>query len=198
MQTTLLPYSPRGSVPWLAIVALMALAATTEGCAASTTARLGLSEPTTAARVDLRRYLGTWYEIASFPKSFQEGCSETQATYELRDDGSVQVLNQCRVDGRIRTSIGRAVVVDEKSNAKLKVSFFWPFWGDYWILAVGDRYEYAVVGEPGRDALWILARDRRLDPAVLSSILADLNARGFDTTRLRTTSHPSSAAAPRE
>ena len=109
-------------------------------------------------QVDLSRYMGTWYEIARFPHRFQEGCVATKATYALREDGKVDVLNECRtesMDGPVRTAKGTATVLDKKSNAKLKVTFFWPFYGDYWIIDLGENYEYAVVGHPGRKYLWI-------------------------------------------
>ena len=88
-------------------------------------------------RVDLNRYLGTWYEIALFPQRFQEGCVATQATYTLLEDGRIGVLNQCRkggFEGNLSTAKGKAWVVEKETNAKLKVRFFWPFSGDYWII----------------------------------------------------------------
>ena len=87
--------------------------------------------------VDLKRYTGTWYEIARYPHRFQEGCVGSKATYTLRDDGKISVLNECydkTFTGKIRSAKGKAWVVDKKTNAKLKVSFFWPFSGDYWII----------------------------------------------------------------
>ena len=131
------------------------------GCATSTTERLRLPPLEPVAHVDLSRYLGTWYEIASFPQSFQRGCTATTATYTLRDDGQIDVVNRCRKgspDGPEKVAHGRARVVDRSSNAKLEVSFFRPFWGDYWIIDLGADYEYAVAGHPGRDYLWILSR----------------------------------------
>jgi len=85
----------------------------------------------TVPHVDLARYAGTWYEIASYPQRFQKGCTGTSATYTLRADGTVEVLNRCARDslnGRVTVARGRAKVVDRTSGAKLKVSFFWPFW----------------------------------------------------------------------
>ena len=110
----------------------------------------------TVPSVDLARYAGTWYEIASYPQRFQKGCTGTTATYTLRADGGVEVLNRCARDslnGRVTVARGRARVVDRSTNARLKVSFFWPFWGDYWIIDLGKDYEYAVVGPPSRTYL---------------------------------------------
>ena len=141
------------------------------GCATTTSQVLPPLQ--TVPRVELDRYVGTWYEIASFPQSFQRGCTGTTATYSLRDDGQVDVVNRCRkgaLDGPEEVARGRARVVDATTGAKLEVSFFRPFWGDYWIVDLGADYEYAVVGHPGRDYLWILSRTPTLDAAVYDEI----------------------------
>ena len=153
----------------------------------------------TVAHVDLARYTGTWYEIASFPQRFQKGCTATSAVYTLRKDGTIQVVNRCHrdsLDGRETIARGRAKVVDHESNAKLKVSFFWPFWGDYWIIDLDPEYRYAVVGHPSRKYLWILSRTRTMDALVYSGILERLTAQGYDVGRLRVTLQPREAAAP--
>ncbi len=144
----------------------------------------------TVPHVDLARYSGTWYEIASYPQRFEKGCTGTTATYTLRADGTVEVVNRCARDslnGRTTVARGRAKVVDKTSNAKLKVSFFWPFWGDYWIIDLGRDYEYAVVGHPSRKYLWILSRTPTMAPEVYEGILERLRGQGYDTGRLRTT-----------
>jgi apolipoprotein D and lipocalin family protein len=144
----------------------------------------------TVPHVDLTRYAGTWYEIASYPQRFQRGCTGTTATYTLRADGTVEVLNRCArdsLDGRVTVARGRAKVVDRTSNARLKVSFFWPFWGDYWIIDLGRDYEYTVVGHPSRKYLWILSRTPTMAPALYEGILERLRGQGYDTGRLRVT-----------
>jgi apolipoprotein D and lipocalin family protein len=170
------------------------------GCGATTTARLNLPPLETVAQVDLGRYVGTWYEIANFPHSFQRGCTATTATYTLRSDGEIEVLNRCRkgsVHGPEKAARGRARVVDRSSNAKLEVSFFRPFWGDYWIIDLGQSYEYAVVGHPSRDYLWILSRTPSMDTGVYDGIVARLAARGYETSRLVRTEHaPSDRPKP--
>ena len=140
----------------------------------------------TVSGVDLPRYMGRWYEISSFPQRFQKGCTNSTADYTLREDGKVTVLNQCLKEGRVKRAEGTAYAVDE-TNAKLKVSFFWPFYGDYWVVDLGSRYEYAVVGAPGRDYLWILSRTPRMSRALYAGILARLKAQHFDVSRLRIT-----------
>lgn len=139
----------------------------------------------TVAHVDLDRYLGLWYEIGRYPNSFQESCLDSTAIYTTRADGDIEVVNSCRDgrDGRLRQAKGRAWVVGT-GNARLKVSFFWPFRGDYWIMDVGDEYEYAVVGTPNRKYLWILSRTPSLHPEVLARILQDVEKQGFDPDKL--------------
>ncbi len=157
------------------------------GCATSATKRLGLPPLQTVAHVELSRYLGTWYEIASFPQRFQRGCTATTATYTLRADGDIDVLNRCRkgtLDGEKDSALGRARVVDRSTNAKLEVSFFRPFWGDYWIIDYADDYSYAVVGHPGRDYLWILAREPTMAEETYQRIIERLQVQGYETRRL--------------
>ena len=160
------------------------------GCAKTTTARLGLPELRTVARVDLQRYLGTWYDIASFPQPFQRGCTGTTATYTSRSDGDIDVFNRCRkgsLSGKEDSAHGRARVTDPTTNAKLKVSFFRPFWGAYWIIDLGANYEYAVVGHPSRDYLWILSRTPTMDSTVYDAILGRLREQGYEVSRLNRT-----------
>ena len=138
-------------------------------------------------QVDLKRYLGTWYEIARFPFRIQEGCVATQATYTLLEDGKIGVLNQCRknsFDGEFSTAKGKAWVVDKETHAKLKVRFFWPFSGDYWIIDLGDHYDYAVVGYPNRKYLWILSRTPQMDETLYKQILEKLHHQHYDVSRL--------------
>ncbi len=142
--------------------------------------------------VDLNRYTGVWYEIARYPHSFQEGCVGSKATYTLRDDGKISVLNECydkSFSGKIRSAKGKAWVVDKETNAKLKVSFFWPFAGDYWIIDLGTNYEYAVIGNPTREYLWILSRTREMEGELYEAILSRLKDNHYDTSRLIKTDH---------
>ena len=146
----------------------------------------------TVERVDLARYAGTWYEIATIPMSFQKGCVAVTATYRPLPDGDVEVVNRCRdgtLDGKERSATGRAWPVDA-SNAKLEVQFFWPFKGDYWIVDLGPDYEYAVVGHPARKYLWILSRTPRMDEGLYQAILGRLREQGYDLARLERTLQP--------
>jgi len=154
------------------------------GCAPSTTDRPPLE---TVAYVDLQRYVGTWHEIARFPHRFQKGCVATRAIYTLRDDGQIGVYNECRkgtVGGELKSVEGRARVVDAATNAKLEVTFFWPFWGAYWIIDLDPDYRWAVVGHPSRKYLWILAREPGLAEDVLQGIRQRLERQGYDLSPL--------------
>jgi apolipoprotein D and lipocalin family protein len=144
----------------------------------------------TVAFVDLQRYAGVWYEIARLPNRFEQDCAANiTATYTLRADGQVDVLNQCQTrSGQVKRSAGRARVVDPATNAKLKVTFFWPFAGDYWILELGPQYEYAVIGEPKRDYLWILSRNPQMQDELYEELLQRAATQGFDVRRMRRTS----------
>lgn len=142
--------------------------------------------------VELTRYVGRWYEIARLPNSFQKKCADTvTADYTIRADGKIEVTNRCRkASGEYATAKGEAKIVDKKTNAKLKVTFFWPFYGDYWILELGPNYEYAVVGEPDRKYLWILSRSPRMDEALYQQLLERMAAKGFNTEMMIRTSQP--------
>jgi apolipoprotein D and lipocalin family protein len=139
--------------------------------------------------VELKRYLGKWYEIAHLPARFQEGCTDTTATYALSEDGSISVLNECRRNGKVIQAKGKAKVVDKNSAAKLKVTFFWPFYGDYWIINLSKDYDYAVVGTPNRKYLWILNRTPQMDDKLLSQLIEFVKSKGFDVSKLIKTSH---------
>jgi apolipoprotein D and lipocalin family protein len=148
------------------------------------------SQLTVVESVDLQRYLGKWYEIASYPAWFQKGCTGSTAEYSLLADGKIQVVNRCRknsLDGPLKESKGKAEVADTVTNAKLKVWFFWPFKGNYWIIELDDDYQYAVVGEPSRKYLWVLSRTPTMDEAVYQRILARLPQKGYDPAKLRKT-----------
>jgi len=134
--------------------------------------------------VELEKYLGKWYEVAHLPAKFQEGCDETTATYTLLKDGSISVLNQSIKNGKMKQAKGKAKVVDKNSNAKLKVTFFWPFYGDYWIMKLGNDYDYSVVGTPNRKYLWILSRTPQMNGKLYSQLIEYVKSKGFDVNKL--------------
>jgi apolipoprotein D and lipocalin family protein len=146
--------------------------------------------PTTVESVDLQRYVGLWYEVAKIPNRFQAQCVRgTTAEYSIRPDGRIDVLNRCVTqNGKTDEAKGLAKIEDRTSNAVLKVNFFKLlglrlFWGDYWILGLGDDYEYAIVGSPDRKYGWILSRTPELAEETLEAIFAQLSDQGFDPGR---------------
>lgn len=141
---------------------------------------------TSVQNVDLARYMGVWYEIARYDHFFQEGCRGSTASYALTPNGEVEVINRCvnEKDNSLREAKGRAWSVEPNGNARLKVSFFWPFRTDYWIIDLGREYEYAVVGSPNRKYLWILARKPAMDKDVYKHILGLVAKQGFDIDKL--------------
>jgi apolipoprotein D and lipocalin family protein len=137
--------------------------------------------------VDVGRYMGVWYEIGRYPNWFQKDCVATTATYTLRPDGNITVLNRCRkktINGEEKSITGKAWSADKKTNAKLKVRFFWPFSGHYWVIQLDPEYRYAVVGHPKRTYLWILSRTPVMDEETYGRITAKLVEQGYDPDRI--------------
>ncbi len=146
----------------------------------------------TVDHVDLDKYLGRWYEIASYPASFQKGCRCTTADY-AREPGKkyIRVTNRCIRfrNGKSKMSVihGKAFVVPGSNNSKLKVQFFWPFRGDYYIIGLADDYSWAVVGHPGRKYLWILSRESYMPSYTFNHILTIIKSKGYDLKILQRT-----------
>lgn len=149
--------------------------------------------PQPARMVELDRYLGRWFELARYDNRFERGCEDVAAEYALRPDGMVEVRNDCREAGprgRRRASRGRAKVVPHSGNAKLKVSFFGPFFvGDYWVLDHDEDYRWSIVGEPSGCYLWLLHREAHPGADVLRQLLRRAADLGYDVSRLRLTHH---------
>ena len=134
--------------------------------------------------VDLARYLGRWFEIARYEQRFEKGCEGSTADYTLRSDGKIDVVNRCRRNGKVSEARGVARVLDSVSNAKLEVSFFWPFQGSYWVLDHGDDYSWSIVGEPSGRYLWILAREAAPGPERIEELIHRAHQLGYDTALL--------------
>ncbi len=144
----------------------------------------------TVKHVDLTKYAGKWYEIASFPQRFQKGCNCTTADYTTTDKGYIIVENRCNkdsVNGKQSYIKGKAFVEKNTGNAKLKVQFFWPFKGKYWIIDLADDYSYSVVSHPNKKYLWILSRTPKMNEIAYQQIINRLKEKGFDTTKLQIT-----------
>lgn len=148
--------------------------------------------------VDVDRYLGKWYEIARFDQTFQRNCTAVTAEYVKRKNGTIKVINKCRKfnpKGKLKTAIGRARVTDKTTNAKLRVQFFLRFLnvkflqGNYWVIALDDDYQYAMVGDPSRKYLWILNRSPKMDERIYLELVQKAENLGFDTDKLLKTVH---------
>ncbi len=150
----------------------------------------------TVSAIEVPRYLGTWYEIAKFPNWFQKKCvGNTRAQYSVRSDGSLQVINRCKLaSGDMDEAIGAARQIGNASSPKLQVRFApqWlsiipAVWGDYWVIDLDDNYQWAAVSEPGREYLWILSRTPRMDPQTYANLLVRLTGLGLDVQKLELT-----------
>lgn len=151
----------------------------------------------TVPTLDLQLYAGTWYEIALYPNFFQNAsCFGTTATYSYNVDGSLKVWNQCYLKDATGASHlerieGRATVAKtpeaQASKARLKVQFAGPFAGDYWVIALDDNYQYAVVGHPNRQYLWILSRTPEMSEQVYTHLLEIITEQGYDLSKIRRT-----------
>lgn len=149
--------------------------------------------PQPARTVELSRYAGLWYEIGRYENGFERGCEAVTADYAVRDAGLVNVLNTCRqggVDGPVKTAEARAKVVAGSGDAKLKVSFFGPFYiGDYWVLDHADDYSWSIVGEPSGRYLWLMSRTAKPSDAVRATIMSRTAALGYELALVRETRH---------
>lgn len=173
-----------------ALAAAIALPALITACTTQPDYRSATTEPPTVDRVDLTRYAGLWHEIARYPNSFEEGCTQTTAEYTLREDDKVSVVNTCVLEdsGKVNRAEGVATPVEGSNNSKLKVKFA-PQWvpfasGDYWVLHLEPDYSAALVGSPDGKYLWILAREEQPGDAVIGRILEKAEALGYQTEPL--------------
>jgi len=144
----------------------------------------------TVPQVDLTRYAGKWYEIASYPQRFQKGCTCTTAEYTPTDKGYLVVENRCNkdsVNGKPSYIKGKVFADENSGNAKLKVQFLWPFKGKYWIIDLADDYSYAVVSHPNKKYLWILSRTPKMNDLRYKQITNRLAEKGFDISKLQIT-----------
>ena len=150
------------------------------------------NHPSVVGSVNVERYMGLWYAVASIPTTFERACVQgTTAEYQLLPNGRIEVTNTCfREDGSPFRAVGRAWVPDSADPAKLKVSFvgflgLWLFPGDYWILDLDSEYQFAVVGHPQRKYGWILSRTPTLPEETLDGIFDRLDAQGYQRTDFR-------------
>ena len=140
----------------------------------------------TVGELDVNQYAGTWYEIARLPNNFEKNLKCVTATYTIQDNGKINVLNKgySTSKNKFKDANGTAWVPDNQFPGRLKVRFFWPFAGDYYVIRLGADYDYALVGDPSREYLWILAREREISDDLFQSLLDAAAAQGFDTTKV--------------
>lgn len=163
------------------ILNLVVIAAILSACASQAVYRSSQIPLDTHSSVELNRYLGKWYEIYRVPNRFEDiDCRTVTAEYSLRSDGHIKVLNTCFKSDKNKEATGIAKIVEGSNNAKLKVSFFRPFYGDYWILDLASDYSWVLIGEPSGKYFWILARDKILSPALESDLLAKAEKLGYN------------------
>jgi lipocalin len=157
---------------------------TTLGCAKTSSQMI---DTTTVRELDLDRYLETWYEIARFPHSFEKGMAGVTANYSLRDDGKIRVLNKGYkngLNGELSIAEGKAKIPDKAQPGKLKVSFFWIFYGDYFVLELDENYQYAMIGSSSPKYFWILSRTPQMDEATYNMLLEKARKRGYNLDKL--------------
>jgi apolipoprotein D and lipocalin family protein len=144
-------------------------------------------DKTTVKSLDLNRYLGTWYEIARFPHSFEKNLVGVTATYSLREDGKIRVLNQGyknTLDGELSKAEGKAKIPDPMKPANLKVSFFWIFYAEYNVLELDENYQYAMIGSSSDKYFWILCRTPQMDQTTYEMLLEKARKRGYNLAKL--------------
>ncbi len=183
----------RAALP-LALISVTAMALAATAALAQLLPPVGnRAVPQPARTVDIGRYAGLWYEMGRYENSFERGCEAVSAEYRMRDDGLIQVVNACRqggLEGPIKIARGRARIIAGSDSAKLKVSFFGPFFiGDYCVLDHGEAYDWSIVGEPSGRYLWLLTRS--VEPAPPMRAMLETRARelGYDTALIRPTLH---------
>jgi lipocalin len=166
------------------ILVIVACSAWLTGCKTTK----NLVDTSTVNELNLDRYLGTWYEIARFDHSFERGLVGVTATYSYRDDGKIKVVNagyKNSLDGACKESVGKAKQPKpQKAPGQLKVSFFWFFYADYFILELDEEYQWALIGSSSDKYLWILSRTPQLEQQTLDHILKKAMERGYDAENL--------------
>ena len=148
---------------------------------------------TTVKQLDLNRYLGTWYEIARFPHSFEKNLVGVTATYSIRADGKINVVNKGyknTLDGKLSIAEGKAKIPNKAEPGKLKVSFFWIFYADYDVLELDENYQYAMIGSSSPKYFWILSRTPQMNPTTYEMLLEKARKRGYNLDKLEKVPQP--------
>lgn len=149
---------------------------------------------------DASRFAGEWYEIARYPNFFERRCAHgTRIEYAAQPNGQIRVINRCfKSDGSGEVAIGHARRAGERADSARYKAHFGPdwldwvpwLWGDFWVIVLDPEYQYAAIGGPDREHLWILSRTPTLDVDTYHQIIAQLRAQGFDVDKLERTPQP--------
>jgi len=145
------------------------------------------SEVKTVDYVDLKLGGGKWYEIARVARGHEEGLVGVTASYIILPDGNIKIVNTAyenTLDGRFKIITGKAKIIDKKTNAKIRASYRWPFWGNYGVLEVGKNYDYVVIGNLNRKSLWVVSRKPQMNEKLYEEILKRAEKQGYDITKL--------------
>jgi len=143
---------------------------------------------TVVKELNIQKYLGTWYEIARYDHSFERGLVGVTANYSMRDDGKIKVINsgyKNSLEGKFSQAVGKAKIPDLNNYpAKLKVSFFLFFYGDYYVMELDKNYQWAVIGSSSDKYLWILNREPQMEEKLYNELLNKIQKRGYDISKL--------------
>jgi len=167
-------------------VSILAAAALVAGC--SSTQERDMIDRSVVENVDLERYAGVWYEIARFPHRFEKDLVGVTATYTIRDDGKIGVLNQGykgSFEGKLKKAKAKAKVPDPNQPGRLKVYFFPLVGAEYNIMVLDKGYRYVLVGSSTPGFLWILSRTPTMDPSTYDMLVEEARRRGYDTSMLQ-------------
>lgn len=137
--------------------------------------------------LEINKYAGTWFEIARLPNRFEKDLECVTATYELMENGKIKVINRgisVKDHSKKKEITGKAWIPDDEFPGRLKVQFFWPFSGNYWVIELDTNYRFALVGDPSRKYLWILSKDKQLDKTIYQKMINTAKETGFKTEHL--------------
>lgn len=169
---------------WIKILFLMATVFILNSCSQTK----NMVDTTTVKKLEIDRFLGTWYEIARFDHSFEKNLVGVTATYSMQEDGKIKVLNQGyknSLDGKLSQAVGKAKIPNPNDPGKLKVAFFWFFYADYFVMELDEEnYEWAVIGSSSPKYLWILSRKPQMDPALYQDLINRIEKRGYQLQNL--------------
>jgi len=153
---------------------------------------IAMINKSTVSELDIEKYMGTWYEIARYPHRFEKNLQAVSATYQLRKDGKITVINKGykgSVDGELKSIRGKAKRPDNNDAGKLKVSFFLFFYSDYYVLELDTDYQWAIIGSKSDNFLWILSRTPHVNDSLYATLLSKAEKRGYNLSKVQKIQH---------